>query len=290
MVDPTRPQQTTADAGGAGFGPGADPRSGSNPGDGGRRHLDLDALNAVLDGALDPADRAAATAHLAACTACAADLAELRATAVLLRELPQYRPRRSFTLGPEHANRPRPLAETGTGRFLPSLPALRAATLAVAALLLLAVVGEWALGRSPAPTVPRQPVPAPAPTVVLDEAPAVQEAAPAAEGARAEPAGLERAIAPGLSGADQEAAGDGAAGDTAIGDASGEEVDEAAGGVGTGAASRTSQGADGEPPAAAARAAPSPWRLAQIGLGLTLLWLLASLAGLGVVRRLQGQP
>ncbi|MDP9364981.1 MAG: zf-HC2 domain-containing protein, partial [Chloroflexota bacterium] len=42
------------------------------------QHLDLDALNAYLDGRLDPAERAAAAAHLAECAACRGELTELR--------------------------------------------------------------------------------------------------------------------------------------------------------------------------------------------------------------------
>ena len=257
MVDPIRPEAPTAV-------PGPN------------RHLDLDALNAVLDGALDPVDRAAAEAHLAGCAACAADLAELRATVGLLRRLPQYRPRRDFTLGPEHAIRPRSVDETDSPRFLPSPPAMRVATLAVAALLLLAVVGEWTFGRPSEPTASvSQQAPAAAPvlaptTLPAPAAPAVREAAPAAnEAAPAEDAApaAERALAPATGGF--ESAGDG--------------VDEA---EGTGGASRASEKMDGGTPASAPRPGPTPWRLAQIGLGLTLLWLLVSLVGIEVVRRI----
>ena len=262
MVDPTRREEIAAGETGSGPGPGP----GSDLGAGHGNHLDLDALNAVLDGSLDPTDRAVTASHLAACAACAADLAELRATVGLLRALPQYRPRRSFTLGPEHAGRPRPLDETGPVRFLPSLPALRVATLAVAALLLLAIVGEWTVGRAPAPTAVRQPAPVAAPAGPVPTAPVALDEAP-------QPPAAERALAPGTTGDDLEATSEGA-------------VDEA----GTGGASRASQQADEGPPAADARPTPSPWRLAQLALGLTLLWLLVSLVGLGVVRRMRDQP
>ncbi|HET7460441.1 MAG TPA: zf-HC2 domain-containing protein [Longimicrobium sp.] len=44
------------------------------------RHLGEGTLQALIDGELSPADRAAAETHLAACPACAAELRELRAT------------------------------------------------------------------------------------------------------------------------------------------------------------------------------------------------------------------
>ncbi|HET7094195.1 MAG TPA: zf-HC2 domain-containing protein, partial [Thermomicrobiales bacterium] len=74
------------------------------------RHLDLDALSAWIDGALDSAEREAVAAHLAACPACRADRDELQATVTLLRALPQFAPRRSFQLGPEHV-RQRPTTD-----------------------------------------------------------------------------------------------------------------------------------------------------------------------------------
>lgn len=219
------------------------------------RHLDLDALNAYLDGALSPADREAAVAHLAGCAACAADLAELDATVALLRGLPQYRPRRSFTLGPEHAAARRPAALGGA--WAPQ--ALRTAALAVAALLVLAVVGEFAFARLTAPPPP--PLAQPAATVPAAAKPAPaerdQEAFSAAETV---PAAGEAAVAAPTAGG--------------------------AAPVGTNARFRASEGVDAGVAAEAVRSGQSAWRLVQLGLGLLLLWLLVSLAGLAWVRRL----
>ncbi|HYO29447.1 MAG TPA: zf-HC2 domain-containing protein [Thermomicrobiales bacterium] len=276
MVDPNRSREPAAEDGDAGS----------------QRHLDLDALNALLDGTLDPTDGVVAEAHVARCAACAADLGELRATVGLLRGLPQYRPRRSFALGPEHATRPRPVVAAGTARLLPSVQALRVATLAVAALLLLAVAGEWTFGQAPSwPSLPQSaPVAAPAdlaptasaalapaPAPALNEAPTARQPAPAAGGAP--PSAAERAVAPGAGDA-LEASGDGAA--NGEGGAIGEDA-------GTGGATGASQTTDGGHPAREAPATPSPWRLAQIGLGLILLWLLVSLVGVGVVRRMRDE-
>ena len=75
-----------------------------SPGGSARRpipqHLDTDALSAYLDGRIEPDVRSAVAAHLAACADCRRELDELRTTVDVLRGLPQYRPRRSFQLGP----------------------------------------------------------------------------------------------------------------------------------------------------------------------------------------------
>lgn len=51
-------------------------------------------LSAYIDGALDPAAQAAVDAHLVTCTVCRAHVAQLRATASLLRALPDPVPSR----------------------------------------------------------------------------------------------------------------------------------------------------------------------------------------------------
>jgi hypothetical protein len=112
------------------------------------RHLDLDQIAAYLGRELPTADQRAAAAHLAACVDCRREAAELRATVGLLRGLPQYAPRRSFRLGPEHAH---PVGPAWVVRLLPALPALRLASGAVAALLLLVSVGGFVSDRGAAP-------------------------------------------------------------------------------------------------------------------------------------------
>ena len=116
------------------------------------RHLDLDQVAAYLGGDLATADQRATTDHLAACAPCRREVAELRATLGLLGSLPQYAPRRSFRLGPEHAR-----GSAGPAwvvRFLPALPALRVASGAVAAMLLLASVGGFVADRGGGPGDP----------------------------------------------------------------------------------------------------------------------------------------
>jgi anti-sigma factor RsiW len=53
-------------------------------------HLTAEALNMYLDNALDPRERAAATAHLAICSACQGELAALRQLFSAIEELPPY--------------------------------------------------------------------------------------------------------------------------------------------------------------------------------------------------------
>lgn len=100
------------------------------------QHLDTDALSAYIDDRLQGDQMATATGHIATCADCSHELAELRATIALLNGLPQYRPRRSFTLGSDYAH---PVRTSRLARLLPLFPALRAAT--VACLLLLVGVG-----------------------------------------------------------------------------------------------------------------------------------------------------
>lgn len=68
----------------------------------GHRHPEEE-LSAYLDGHLDEAARSGVEAHLDACEACRALLADLRATKAALAALPRIEPRRSFALTPEHA-------------------------------------------------------------------------------------------------------------------------------------------------------------------------------------------
>ena len=101
-----------------------------------RQHLDTDALSAFIDDRLGGDLRLDAAGHISACPDCRNELAELQTTVSLLGGLPQYRPRRSFVLGPAYAH---PVRTSRLARLLPMLPALRAATVAV--LLLLVGVG-----------------------------------------------------------------------------------------------------------------------------------------------------
>lgn len=301
MVDSTLPPPPFPDRSRAGLGPGPGPGP----------HLDLDALSALVDGALPPAEAAAARGHLTGCAACAADLGELRATVALLREMPRYRPRRSFVLGQEYATNPalRPVVDEGadaggTLRFLPNPAVLRVATLAVAALLLLAVIGERTVGRlGPAPDAGGGQAPAvvEAPAEVQAPAPAADEAQIPPQQAPAAPTGLAafaptalpnaavvargaQEAAPARQGA--PAVGGGAVQAPPLGD------DETAAPAGTGTVGGASQAVDEGQSAAtgAASPSPSPWRVAQIALGFVLLWLVVSLVGAGAVRRLRARP
>lgn len=174
------------------------------------RHLDLDLLIAYQDGELNGAERRAAAAHLGACPDCRRELAELRATRGLLGGLPHYAPRRPLTLGPEHARRP-----TGADRlrqFPTLLPPLRAATAAVAALLLLVSVGGFVADRDAAD---RSAIDQPA-SDFLEEAPgqpidggaAIEQEREEESAAPTEPMAAMPAVAPQEAPTDAEAAED----------------------------------------------------------------------------------
>ncbi|HEU0116392.1 MAG TPA: hypothetical protein VFQ80_17010, partial [Thermomicrobiales bacterium] len=195
---------------------------------------------------------------------CRADRDELQATVTLLHALPQFAPRRSFQLGPEHARRP---ATDWFDHLVAFLPALRAATVATAALLVLATAGGIVANRQAASF--------PMPTVV-----ATAVAAPAAMAPAPAPAAPARPAV--------EAFG----GTTAAAGASEEMV------VATQASAVVAQAARGaapqavapEPTETAVEQAPSAWRLAQVGLALALAWLVLTLIGLSVVQRMRQHP
>ncbi|MDQ3693709.1 MAG: zf-HC2 domain-containing protein [Chloroflexota bacterium] len=262
---------------------GPDPGAAAAPADAAlsSRHLDLDAFSAYLDHQLPPAEMAAARAHLATCPACRRELAELRATVALVRGLPHYAPRRGFQLGPAHARRAHGRGRYGAdwfARLVPALPALRIATVAVAVLLVAVIAGDLVTSRDAANVALRSTSELEVVVDAPDEAmPAAPPQAPAAE------SGQPRSVMPRptVTMADEA-----------------ESFAESAPADGTDRAVPASHDADGAPEDApglvaaepAAPAAPSPpppsgWRLAQVGLGLALVWLIVSLAGIARYRR-----
>jgi hypothetical protein len=259
-----------------------------------RQHLDGDALSAYLDNALDADERTAVAAHLTACGDCRRELTELGATVALLRGLPQYRPRRSFQLGREYA----PLARVGFWeRLLPSLPALRAATIAVAVLLIVVSAGDIVSGRLGDDAAFEA---APAAPILADQAPAAVTATgdralqdmDELDGAPSFADAVTSQAADGFDGAAREAVDEESGGDRAAGavaepppadllpapaPAQAAPADSVASGdVASQAESQTT--ADG-------RRRPSAWRIAEVALVLVLFWLLVSLVGVQRLRR-----
>ncbi|MFM9106126.1 MAG: anti-sigma factor family protein [Chloroflexota bacterium] len=237
------------------------------------RHLDLDLLSLHVDGALDPGERRSAEVHLASCAACSLDYTELRVTVTLLQGLPQYEPRRSFALGPEYGKiRRRPL------------PPSR---------------------QVPAPSVPSSPWAPPA-------APVPAAAAASPWFARVLPGTRTLTLATGAVAVALFAAiaGDALVADPPVSPALGLRTGQvatsilqptgaqapadvaapAAPAAETAPADPALQQENGAPAAVAASSRPSPWRIAQIGLAMLLLWLLVSLGGRLWVDRHEALP
>lgn len=104
-------------------------------------HLDPDLLSAYLDEEVSPAERARVESHLAACASCQQELAALRKTVALLRQLPPVPLPRTFYLTEEMVE-PAP-----RGRLIP-WPSWLPALTTMAALLLCALLVR---GTIPAP-------------------------------------------------------------------------------------------------------------------------------------------
>jgi hypothetical protein len=118
-------------------------------------HLTLEQLTAYLDGDVTTGERDRLDEHLRSCGECRRELASLRATVVLLRSLPTYRPRRSFQLTPEAVATARPWWERLGLRLLPALPAFRAAVVATAILLAAVSAGDVIRDRNEHESPPR---------------------------------------------------------------------------------------------------------------------------------------
>lgn len=103
-----------------------------------KEHLTDAQLNELVDGTLVGRELDTAREHLASCPECDERYRTLLATVSALRHAPSVMPRRSFQLTPEQAR----LSEKKPGwldrladRLLPGVPAIKAATIAVALLL-----------------------------------------------------------------------------------------------------------------------------------------------------------
>lgn len=132
-------------------------------------HPSDELLSAYLAEAIDdPAVGAAVSAHLAACAACREHIAQLRVITALLAELPAPALPRSFALTGEELQRLRPRPW-----YLRYQPVFRWAS-AIAALLLVALLGIDLLAGGPAPAS----APSSTPSAAAD-----RQAAPEAVGA-----------------------------------------------------------------------------------------------------------
>jgi hypothetical protein len=99
-----------------------------------------ESLSAYLDGELTPAEKSRVEEHLQECQACAQNLATLRQTVSLLKELPEKRAPRSFAIRPASVKVKRAAAPPAWGYGL-----LKGATAMAALLLVLLVGGDLAI-------------------------------------------------------------------------------------------------------------------------------------------------
>jgi anti-sigma factor RsiW len=230
------------------------------------RHLDLELLSLHIDGGLDPGTRSDAQAHLAACSECQLNYTELRMTVSLLQGLPQYEPRISFVLGSEYGKVKR--------RPIPAEPMRPAASFERPA-----ASPPWVAPAAPAPRAPWYSHLMPgtgalkvasglvgvALLVSIAGDAMIADPPPTAQRMGITSSNVTTAILPPVSDATRKAAAP-------------ENVPVAPQqGVTDPSAPALQQGYGA--PAVAASTGPSPWRIAQIGLGMLLLWLVVSLAG-----------
>ena len=275
-------------------------------------HLDIDAVSAFIDRDLHDDDFAVISMHLTQCPGCEREVLEVRTTVFLLSTLPQYEPRRSFCLGPEHARASRrrvsqeapawdagPLptstAAVAAGaapapRFTSWLPGLQVAAMVAGVLLLLVTVGDW---RGFSGDLSPQQLAAPTAAAGLPAEEALP-AAPAPNAAFLPDAEREQAVT--------------TSGGTNLADSASQEVSERSisrsavvSTVSTGAAAVTQPlaGADIAPAAVSTvtpedaettvsgREPGSRLRLVQIALVAILAWLVVTIVGLRWVRRLR---
>jgi hypothetical protein len=114
-------------------------------------HLTDAELNELVDGTLAPPEFERAQVHLASCDECAERYQTLQSTVSALKAAPGLAPRRSFQLTPEQAKIPQK-PPSWLDRFsewlVPGVPVIRAATLAVALLLLSVTAIDYATHRN----------------------------------------------------------------------------------------------------------------------------------------------
>jgi len=306
----------------------------SNPGP----HLSDETLSEYASGTLREGERVAAEQHAETCAQCAEALRDYAVMTTALKNLPAPRLKRNFQLSEEQARSK--ARRWSFPSLVPSLPALRAATLAVA-LLLVGVAGADHLSAPSDNTPTREPVVAfVAPTVVaseqasqstsvgaaaiapteagegsgqVDAGDAVTDQTTSASADQVTTAGsvdIVGAQAPAAAASNSETA-DAAGGSGSSGSDAGNTVAETSSAsskaaiVGAFASPETTIAPEPIPtepatPDATPPATPTPeptevpaavastsgssssrtgWRIAELGLGLLLLWLIVSYAG-----------
>lgn len=281
----------------------------------GQDHINEALLSDYLDEQIEDLETAQKVQdHLQRCDACQQALAELRLVTVLLAELPEPELPRSFRLTPEMVPEMAPVRLVQQEPwFLRFQPALRWATAAAALLLVLVLSADLALNRPGTPvvfenavTISAQPMAGGAGSATsagsqrASEATAADDAGAPAPAAGSANDGATEAAADAA--ASQEIAGAQAgAASEAAGEAPEATAPEALAATPAETLAAPDDGSEAtgqdfvqvpEPRAVSSleepAAAVSVWRVAELALGLVILWLLTALVALPRLRRTRG--
>lgn len=269
-------------------------------------HLSDAELNELVDGTLAGRELQRAQAHLDSCPECEERYQTLLATVSALKQAPSVMPRRSFQLTPEQAKLPEKKPswlDRFSERLLPGVPAIKAATIAVALLFISVTAFDVLTNQSgkndmsPQTSVQRE-ADLPAPAVqdqqpALTEVPELEEAGESVSDTSVADTAIQESE---TGGADVESAPD-AADESFIGSAMQEAPPAAANQPAIAASPTPEPTVTPTPtaipsPTATATATPTSgsdgwraevtlswWRIAELGLLMVLIWLIVSWIG-----------
>lgn len=247
-------------------------------------HLSEAQLNELVDGTMQPDEAALARSHLAGCSECEQRYQALFATVAALQQAPSLMPRRSFQLTPEQARIPDKepsRIDRFVQRLVPGMPVIRAATLAVALLLVTVSALDVITNRDGATDqVVTTQMREQAPSESSSGEGGAQEAAQPAQAVATEPGMLGAASdsEPASEPQESESAADGAAPAVAPAPAVASPESEKAE-VAEASPAPTASPSPVSASESSTGVSISPWRIAELALLLLLLWLVVSWVG-----------